>query len=58
MRIPAILLIMGVALMLGASACSSVGGKAAKRKVKMATPGVDAKGEKATKRAKDIGNEK
>jgi hypothetical protein len=32
--------------------CSSIGTKAATRKVKMATPGVDAKGEKATKRVK------
>lgn len=41
-----------------AAGCSSVAGKAVTHKAKMATPGVDAKGEDALKGARRIGGDK
>jgi len=51
-----LLLTMGVALAISATACSNLGAKAAKRKVKTATPGLDARGEDAIKRAQRVGD--
>jgi ABC-type glycerol-3-phosphate transport system substrate-binding protein len=55
MRILKKTMMVGVTLlMMAACGCTSPAGKVAKRKVKMATPGVDAKGENAVKAVQKV----
>ena len=48
-------ILLAFTLLLGVTACSSVGAKAVKHEVKKAVPGVDTKGEKISKKADHVG---